>query len=111
MGVGGAQEDDLAALQGRPEWSGTLSVRQIYARLQRLAATIGYPRAPQQTPIEYLRVLSAAMPNLTNDFTDITAAYLQARYGAVPAPGPAVLAATNAWKRAEPVLESAKNKK
>jgi hypothetical protein len=101
-----AQEDDLAALRG-PEWSGTLSVRQIYARLQRLAGSLGFPRAPQQTPVEYLSVLSARMPNLRDDFADITAAYLEARYGPLPASGPAVAAATSAWKRAEPAMRTA----
>jgi uncharacterized membrane protein len=100
-------EDDLAALRGNAEWSGTLSVRQIYARLQALAARTGYPRAPQQTPVEYLTVLTSAMPDLRSDFTDITSAYIEARYGRMPASAPAVMMATNAWKRAEPALKSA----
>jgi hypothetical protein len=98
------REDDLAALAGRPEWSGTLSVRQIYARLLVVAGTVGYQRAPQDTPIEYLALLSSAMPNLHEDFRTITAAYLEARYGPLPAASPAVLAAANAWSRAEPEL-------
>lgn len=98
------QEDELAALRGNPDWTGTLSVRQIYARMQLLAARRGYPRAPQQTPIEYLNVLSQAMPPLRADFAAITSAYIEARYGPMPASAPAVLAATNAWKRAEKAL-------
>ena len=100
-----APEDDLAALQGQPEWSGTLTVRQIYARLQSLAARAGLPREPQQTPVEYLSTLSGAIPSHTSDFRDITAAYLQARYGPMPAAAPAVAAATTAWKRTEPTLQ------
>jgi Domain of unknown function (DUF4129) len=100
-------EDDLAGLQGRPEWSGTLTVRQIYARLLGLSAKAGFPRARQQTPIEYLAVLSRAMPQLRPDFADITSAYLEARYGPLPASAPAVLAANNAWKNAEPALRAA----
>ncbi|HKP51194.1 MAG TPA: DUF4129 domain-containing protein [Chloroflexia bacterium] len=99
-----AGEDDLASLSGRPEWSGTLSVRQIYARLLTLAGKVGYPRSPHQTPVEYLGVLAEAMPNLRDDFRAITAAYLEARYGPLPASSPAVLSATNAWGRAEPEM-------
>ncbi len=103
----GADEDDLAALMGRPEWSGTLTVRQIYSHLQSLAGKMGHPRAPQQTPVEYLSVLSSFMPQLRPDFMDITAAYLEARYGPLPASAPAVMSANNAWKRAEPALKAA----
>lgn len=105
------READLAALQDRPEWSGTLSIRQIYLHLQSLAARVGHPRAPQQTPIEYLSVLSTAMPNLQSDFRDITSAYLEARYGPMPASAPAVRAAVSAWKHAEPLLRIASDSK
>lgn len=101
-----AQEDELAALRGNPDWQGTLSVRQIYARMQLMASRRGYPRAPQQTPAEYLNVLSHAMPQLRADFADITSAYIEARYGPLPASAPAVLAATNAWRRAEKAMET-----
>jgi hypothetical protein len=98
--------DDLAALRMEAAWQGTLSVREIYARLQALAARVGYPRAPQQTPIEYMRLLSTAIPTLERDLRDITDAYLVARYGPLPASAPAVSSATNAWRRIEPVLGS-----
>lgn len=99
------QADELAAMRGNPDWSGTLSVRQIYAHMQSLAARRGYPRAPQQTPAEYLAVLSRAMPHLRADLAGITSAYTEARYGPLPASAPAVLAATEAWKRAEAILK------
>lgn len=99
------QTDELAAMQGNPEWSGTVSVRQIYARMQSLADRRGYPRAPQQTPAEYLAVLSRAMPHMHTDLASITSAYTEARYGPLPASAPAVLAAIEAWKRAEAVLK------
>jgi hypothetical protein len=97
--------DELATLRGKAEWSGTLSVRQIYARLQAAATRRGYPRAPQQTPLEYLDVLSRAMPHLRTDFAAITSAYLEARYSPMPASAPAVTSATNAWKHAEAQLD------
>ncbi|MEO8288075.1 MAG: DUF4129 domain-containing protein [Chloroflexota bacterium] len=99
-----AEEDDLAALVGNAEMRGTLSVRQIYARLLKLAGTAGYPRAAYQTPVEYLGFLSAALPNLRGELNDITAAYQEARYGPVPVSPMAVQAAASAWRRAEMVL-------
>ena len=103
-------EDDLALLRGRPELTGTLSVRQIYARLQWLAASAGYPRAPQQTPAEYLGVLAGAMPAISGDLGVITSAYMEARYGPLPATAPSVEAATTAWQRAEATLKGMKAK-
>jgi hypothetical protein len=100
----GAGEDDLAALLAYPELAGTLSVRQIYARLLKLAGSAGYPRASYQTPLEYQRFLSTALPTLRSELSDITAAYLEARYAPLPPSAPTVQAATVAWRRAEPVL-------
>jgi hypothetical protein len=100
-------EDELAALRGRPEWSGTLSIREIYALLQKRAALLGYPRARHQTPIEYLAILSTALPNLRADLRAVTTAYIQARYGPLPASGPIVTTATQAWQRMESQLVAA----
>jgi hypothetical protein len=102
----GAGEDDLSELWSKPEFSGTLTVRQMYARLLLLAGRAGYPRKPQQTPSEYMRVLSSALPSLKGEFADITSAYIEARYGEKPASSGAVQAAASAWLRAEPVLSS-----
>ena len=99
--------DGLAGLRGRPEWSGTLSVREMYALLQKRAAAIGHPRATHQTPSEYLRTLQTALPDLAPHLVPITSAYIQARYGPLPASGSAVQAATRAWERAEPLLLAA----
>ncbi len=106
------EEDDLVALQGHPEFAGTLSVRQIYARLLKLAASAGYPRASYQTPIEYLRFLSTALPDLRSDLNDITGAYIEARYAPMPTSPLSVQAAGAAWRRTEPALvqENAKRK-
>jgi uncharacterized membrane protein YhdT len=100
----GAGEDDIAALWGKPDFVGTLTVRQMYTKLLLLGGRAGYPRRPQQTPIEYMRVLSSALPSLKGEFADITSAYIEARYGNLPASTPAVDAAISAWRRAEPVL-------
>ena len=102
----GAGEDDLSALMSKPEYGGTLTVRQMYARLLLLGGRAGYLRKPHQTPIEYMRVLSSALPSLEGEFADITSAYIEARYGERPASSGAVQAAASAWRRAEPVLSS-----
>jgi uncharacterized membrane protein len=96
-----ASEDDLSALVGRPEWRGSLTVRQIYVQLQVVAGRLGYPRGAQVTPVEYLSVLSGAMPDLTADLECITSAYIEARYSPLPVTAPVVLAANEAWKRLE----------
>jgi hypothetical protein len=99
-----AAEDDLASLAGRPDMAGTLTIRQIYARLLGYARTAGYPRAPQQTPNEYLRVLSSSLPDLRPDLEAITSAYVEARYSPYPASSMAVNSANDAWRRMEPIL-------
>jgi hypothetical protein len=104
---GAGSDDDLRALAGRPEWRGTLTVRQIYVQLQVVAGRLGYPRAPQETPVEYLSVLSEAMPNLTADLQCITSAYIEARYSPMPVTAPTVMAANDAWKRLETSFRAA----
>lgn len=93
--------DDLAALQGRPEMAGTLSIRQIYARLLSDARKAGYPRAPQQTPSEYLRILCNALPGIKPYLETITSAYLEARYSPYPASSASVSNANEAWRHIE----------
>lgn len=95
------EEDDLALLQGRADMVGTLTIRQIYARLLSRARKAGYPRAPQQTPNEYLRVLAGALPDIRPDLEAITSAYLEARYSPYPASTTAVNSANEAWRHIE----------
>ncbi|MGC9332558.1 MAG: DUF4129 domain-containing protein, partial [Anaerolineae bacterium] len=61
-----------------------ISVRRIYANLQRLAKDAGYPRSPAQTPYEYLETLYRALPGSEADVRVITEAYVNAHYGQVP---------------------------
>jgi hypothetical protein len=61
-----------------------ITIRRIYANLQRLAARSGYPRQAAQTPDEYLETLIQALPDCQDEVTTITAAYVQAHYGQVP---------------------------
>lgn len=92
------EEDDLASLVGKPEWEGTLTVRQIYVNLLRFARSAGYPRSPQQTSMEYLKVLSSALPDLSLELQAITSAYIEARYSHRPPSPLTVHAANEAWQ-------------
>jgi hypothetical protein len=97
-------EDDLASLVGKAGWEGTLSVRRIYVHLLRSARSAGYPRAPQQTSTEYLRVLSEALPDIRPELQTITAAYIEARYGPHPASPLAVHSANEAWRKIDTLV-------
>lgn len=61
-----------------------ISIQRIYVNLLRLATRAGYPRSSAQTPYEYLEVLHQAWPDLKDDVTIITEAYVNAHYGMVP---------------------------
>ena len=97
-------EDDLASLAGKAGWEGTLSVRRIYVHLLRSARSAGYPRAPQQTSTEYLRVLSEALPDIRPELQAITAAYIEARYGPHPVTPLAVHSANEAWRKIDALV-------
>ncbi|MFC2042205.1 DUF4129 domain-containing protein [Chloroflexota bacterium] len=57
------------------------SVRQIYRRLLRWAATGGFPRHRSQTPHEYYYTLASLLPEAQDDLNLITQQYIRTRYG------------------------------
>jgi hypothetical protein len=61
-----------------------LTIRRIYAQMQRLAATQGYPRAPSETPYEYEATVTRAFPSAETEVHAITEAYVAVHYGEVP---------------------------
>ena len=61
-----------------------MAVRVLYRLLLRRAARSGLSRRPEATPWEYREALSSRWPEMEDDFTAITATYLQARYGSLP---------------------------
>ena len=61
-----------------------LSVRHIYANVQRLAAERGHPRQKAQTPNDYLPELLLAFPTAEEALRLITDAYNAFEYGQVP---------------------------
>jgi hypothetical protein len=76
-----------------------ISVRRIYANLLRLAKDAGYPRAPSQTPYEYLLTLYHALPGSEADVQVITEAYVNAHYGQVPDTREDLQQIREAWER------------
>ncbi len=73
-------------------------VRRAYQALLAWAASLGIPRAPGQTPVEYLSVLSDALPDQQESLSLLTAAYLEARYSATPIPPASAEQALEAWQ-------------
>jgi hypothetical protein len=61
-----------------------LSVRALYRSLLNWAASQGLPRAPSETPSEYLRILCQRFPQEDKGLRIITGAYLEARYSRGP---------------------------
>jgi hypothetical protein len=76
-----------------------VSVRRIYANLVRFARDAGYPRAPSQTPYEYLGTLNQALPGSEADVQVITEAYVNAHYGQVPDTREELQRIRDAWER------------
>jgi hypothetical protein len=76
-----------------------LTIRRIYARMEKLAGLRGYPRTLSETPYEYQRELYQAFPGQNDDIQTITEAYIAVRYGEVPE-NPAELETVRAaWQR------------
>jgi hypothetical protein len=76
-----------------------LTIRRIYARMEKLAGVRGYPRAVSETPYEYRDELGRAFPGLEPDVQVITEAYVAVRYGDVPESDEELNAVRLAWDR------------
>lgn len=74
-----------------------LTIRRIYAHMEKLAGERGYPRAIAETPYEYYRELARAFPGLSDDYTRITEAYIAVRYGDIPENDDDLIAVRTAW--------------
>ncbi len=97
-----AQLRNLAALVHRFGWGrrfyAALSIRHIYANLQRLAAARGFPRHQAQTPNDYLTVLETAFPGQSETLHYITAIYNAFEYGQTPTSTAELARLHAAWK-------------
>jgi len=74
-----------------------LTIRRIYAHVGALAAERGYPRAPHETPYEYLPILEQAFPTSREEVACITEAYVAVHYGEVPERPEDLAAVEAAW--------------
>ncbi len=73
------------------------TVREVYREFLRLMARLGRPRRPEETPLEFLgRVRPDILP-VAGEAEEVTAAYLQVRYGERSLPRPAAGRIREAW--------------
>jgi len=67
---------------------GRMSPRQMveyfYLSISERAARLGYPRPPGMTPEEYERMLRDRVPDVAGEFAELTAAFVESRYGPRP---------------------------
>lgn len=77
-------------------WS-NLVVRRIYARLLALAAQEGRARYSWETPLEFQAALIRLFPAAAEPIREITAAYLQVRYGELPESEGTITKVRAAW--------------
>lgn len=80
-------------------------VRYFYLSTVRRAGEKGVPRAPQETPLEYVRDLETNWPDAREDIETLTTAFVEARYGRDPISPKAVNPIQAAWRRARAALK------
>ncbi|HEX5415846.1 MAG TPA: DUF4129 domain-containing protein, partial [Chloroflexota bacterium] len=56
-------------------------VEYFYLSVCEHAARVGLPRPAGQTPEEYQHVVRARLPEIDAEFADLTAAFVESRYG------------------------------
>lgn len=90
-----------------PDLFAALTVRRIYARMEKLAKMRGYPRSMAETPYEYRRELEQAFPGQTEAIQCITEAYIAVRYGEIPEDPAKLQAVHTAWETLKATPEPA----
>ena len=93
---------DLAGMVGQfgvgKQFYAALSVRHIYANLQKLAAQRGFPRDPSWTPNDYLPRLMQAFPGQEEALRHITEVYNAYEYGHVSTDADEMAQLQAAWE-------------
>jgi len=74
-----------------------ISVRELYRGLLWVGAESGYPKALEQTPYEYQKVLEQAIADERESIATITGAYVQERYGHIQAGREYILSLVRRW--------------
>jgi hypothetical protein len=80
-------------------WRAAATVRHLYHAMCIEAAERGFPRAPSETPFEYLATLDEAWPVAGGEVRLITGAYVRVRYGEVPESAEELEEIRGAWRR------------
>ena len=96
----------LARLRGQRRSHAADTVRHIYASLQALAADLGLPRPPDDTPYEYLPALVEAFPAAAADLRFLTQAYVDAHYHELPTSAADLARARAAWEAVQRVARA-----
>ncbi|MBN1890189.1 MAG: DUF4129 domain-containing protein [Thermoflexales bacterium] len=89
----------LLARLGANGFLTALTIRRIYAQLQKLAGRRGYPRRPALTPYEYLPALYECFPAQRAELLHITEAYIGVHYGELPERAEEMAEIHAAWER------------
>jgi len=74
-------------------------VRQYYLSAVQEAAQRGKPRPSHRTPLEYARDLAETWPEAQNDVTDLTEAFVDARYSEHEVDEVRATTAESTWRR------------
>jgi hypothetical protein len=74
-------------------------IRQVYADLMELCASLGHPRNVAATPLEFLPELHLLFPTLQPESAMITEAYNHVRYGQYPESQQEVEQIEAAWRK------------
>lgn len=81
-----------------PRYS-TRSVRRIYASLAAYAGELGHPRAPGQTPYDFLPTLKRTFPDAQDEVREITEAYVRVHYAEEPETEGMLTTVQRDWQR------------
>ena len=86
-----------------------ISVRELYRGLLWVGAESGFPKATEQTPYEYQKVLEEVIKGEQESISTITGAYVQERYGHMQANRDSVLALIRRWFTLRAALRASQN--
>jgi hypothetical protein len=90
---------------GRVEESaGTLHIRELFRRLLREASRAGITRQSHETPFEYAGRFNSDIPDASAQMNELTALYVDVRYGNVDTPPARISRANVLWRQIRELL-------
>lgn len=90
--------EEISRLNPAARFIAAARIRRIYTSLLNLSASLGEPRSPSVTPLEFMENLERRFPASRDELTTITHAYLRVRYGELPETRGQVDEVENAWE-------------